>query len=113
MKRLVPNVGLNWKISPRRGRVLIPPPVHKNSTQAATTMRRNSFRGKAAFLFSALPAGIRNLPLDTPMASIKRIVDIYLKTVSDEPCLVGCYRSMDAASNSLVHQMVRRNELDL
>ena len=68
---------------------------HKNSTQAATTMRRNSFRGKAAFL-----------------ASIKRIVDTYLKTVTDEPCLIGCYRSTDAASNSLVHQMVRRNELD-
>ena len=112
MKRLVPNVGLNWKISPRRGRVIIPAPVHKNSTSAAATMRRNSFRGKAAFLFNALPSSIRNIPLDTPMTSIKRTVDNHLKTLTDEPILDGCNRSTDAASNSIVHQVVRHNVLD-
>ena len=112
MKRLVPNIGLNWKDAPRRGRVLVPPAVHRNSSCAANTMRRNSFRGKAAFLFNALPAHIRNIPLSTPMDSIKRAVDKYLKTVTDEPVLDGCFRSTDAASNSIVHQIVRRSELD-
>ena len=109
MKRLVPNVGLKWKEATRRGRVLIPPPVHKKSSCAAATMRRYSFRGKAAFLFNALPASIRNIPLDTPMDSIKRAVDKYLQTVTDEPVLDGCYRSTDAASNSLVHQIIRHS----
>ena len=112
MKRLVPNIGLNWKDAPRRGRVLVPPAVHRNSSCAANTMRRNSFRGKAAFLFNALPAHIRNIPLTTPMDSIKRAVDKYLKTVTDEPVLDGCFRATDAASNSIVHQIVRRSELD-
>ena len=112
LKNIVPNVGINSKYSPRRGRVLVPPPVHKNSTQAANTMRRNSFRAKAAFLFNCLPARIRNIPLDTSMASIKRTVDNFLKTVTDEPVLEGYARSTDAASNSLVHQMVRHIELD-
>jgi hypothetical protein len=93
---LVPNIGLNSKYHQRLGRVLIPPPVHKNSSAAAKTMRRNSFRGKAAFLFNALPDSIRNIPLNTPMDSIKRAVDKYLKTVTDEPVLDGCRRSTDS-----------------
>ena len=114
LKNLVPNVGLNSKYSQRRGRVLVPPAVHKNSTQAAATMRRNSFRGKAAFLFNCLPAHLRNIPLDTPMSSIKRAVDSFLKTITDEPVLEGYERSNDAASNSLIHQLqVRRIELNL
>ena len=72
----------------------------------------DSFRGKAAFLFNALPDGIRNIPFDTPMTSIKRSVDNYLKTVTDEPVLDGCNRSTDAASNSLTHQVVRHTVLD-
>ena len=60
IKQQVPNVGLKWKFFPRRGRELIPPPVRKNSSLSATTMRRNSFRGKAAYLFNSLPARLRN-----------------------------------------------------
>lgn len=112
LKHLVPNVGINCKINPRRGRGLVPPAVHKNSTQSAATLRRNSFRSKAAFLFNSLPDRIRNIPLDTPMNSIKHAVDNYLKTVPDEPVLDGYARSSDSASNSLLHQSVRRIELD-
>ena len=75
-------------------------------------MRRNSFRGKAAFLFNALPANIRNIPLDTPMASIKRVVDKYLQTVTDEPVLDGYTRSTDTAANSIANQAVRQTVLD-
>ena len=108
----VPNVGLKWKFFPRRGRELIPPPVRKNSRQSAVTMRRNSFRGKAAYLFNCLPASIRNINPDTPVPTIKRALDRILKDVSDEPVLNGCSRTNDAATNSLVHQMVRRHALD-
>lgn len=113
IKHQVPNIGLKWKFSPRRGRVLIPPPVRKNSSASAATMRRNSFRGKAAFLFNCLPERLRNTPLDTPMPIIKRALDKFLNAVADEPVLDGYTRSNDAASNSLIHQMVRHNELDL
>ena len=107
IKGMVPNIGLKPKWSARRGRVLVPPAPHKNSTQAAATMRRNSFRSKAAFLFNCLPADIRNIPLDTPMSVIKHRVDKLLQTVTDEPVLAGYTRSNDSASNSLIHQMVR------
>ena len=112
-KHDVPNVGLKWKFSPRRGRVLVPPPVQRNSTASANTLRRNSFRGRAAFLFNSLPASLRNISVDTPMSIIKRNLDKLLNSVTDEPVLQGYTRSNDAPSNSLIHQMVRHSELDL
>ena len=112
LKSLVPNIGIKPKWSQRRGRMLVPPPVHKNSTQAAATMRRNSFRAKAAFLFNALPDHIRNIPLNTSMNVIKRDLDKLLNTVTDEPVLAGYSRSNDSPTNSLVHQLVRCRALD-
>ena len=109
----MPNVGLKWKIFPRRGRELIPPPVRKNSKLSAVTMRRNSFRGNAAYIFNSLPVNIRNIDLNTSMETIKRTLDRYLSTVTDEPVLNGCTRSNDAATNGIHHQMVRRRSLDL
>ena len=112
LKHQVPNVGLKWKFFPRRGRELIPPPVRRNSRQSAVTMRRNSFRGSAAYTFNCLPMCLRNIDLNTPMPTIKRTLDRFLKTVTDEPVLNGCTRSTDAASNSIHHQVVRRFSLD-
>ena len=112
LKSLVPNIGIKPKWSQRRGRMLVPPAVHKNSTQAAATMRRNSFRAKAAFLFNALPDHIRNISLNTSMDKIKRDLDKLLQTVTDEPMLAGYTRSNDSPSNSLVHQLVRCRALD-
>ena len=112
LKHQVPNVGLKWKFFPRRGRELVPPPVRKNSRLSAVTMRRNSFRGNAPYLFNCLPVNLRNIDLDTPMPTIKRTLDRYLNTVTDEPVLNGCRRSNDAASNSIYHQVVRRFSLD-
>ena len=113
LKHQVPNVGLKWKIFPRRGRELIPPSVRKNSKQSAVTMRRNSFRGNAAYVFNSIPVNLRNIDLDTSMETIKRTLDRYLSTVTDEPLLNGCTRSNDAATNSINHQRVRRFSLDL
>ena len=108
----VPNVGLKWKFFPRRGREIVPPPVQKNSRKSAMTMRRNSFRGKAAYLFNCLPESLRNTSSDTPMPTIKRALDKFLSRVTDEPVLSGYCRSNDAASNSIVHQVVRCCALD-
>ena len=47
------------------------------------------------------------------MSSLKRTLDKFLNTVTDEPVLHGYTRSSDAASNSLRHQLVRPIELDL
>ena len=99
----VPNVGLKWKFFPQRGREIIPPPVRTNSKLSAMTMRRNSFRGKAAYLFNCLPASLRNISSDLSMPTIKRALDKLLSNVTDEPVLNGYTRSNDAASNSIVH----------
>ena len=112
IKHQVPNVGLKWKFFPRRGRELIPPSVAKNSLLSAVTIRRNSFRGKAAYLFNCLPASLRNINIDTPMPTIKRAADKILKNVADEPMLIGYGRSNSSVSNKLTHQMVRHSELD-
>ena len=102
MKKLVPNIGLNFKWSDRRGRTLVPPPVAKNSSEHSKTLRNNSYRSRASRLFNSLPAQLRNVPVDTPMLRIKSMLDRYLKTVRDEPQLPGYTTTV--TSNSVIHQ---------
>ena len=102
LKRAVPNIGLKFKWSDRRGRTLVPPPVAKNSSEHSKTLRNNSYRSRASRLFNALPAEIRNVPVDITMTRIKSMLDRYLNTIRDEPQLPGY--TLTAASNSVVHQ---------
>ena len=87
LKSQVPNVGINFKWSQRRGRTIVPPPVHKNSTSHAATLRRYSFRSRAAFLFNHLPSELRNIHEQTSMDLIKRKIDYYLSKVVDDPVI--------------------------
>ena len=102
LKKIVPNIGLQFKWSPRRGRNLVPPPVRKNSSEHAKTLRNSSFRSRVSRLFNSLPGAIRDVPAATPMIRIKSMLDRYLKTIQDEPLLPG-YRT-DAVSNSVLNQ---------
>ena len=79
LKKLVPNVGLQFKWSDRRGRTLVPPPVHKCSSEHSKTVRNNSFRSRASRVFNSLPAQLRNVAVDTTMDKIKSMLDKYLK----------------------------------
>ena len=102
LKRIVPNIGLNFKWSDRRGRTLVPPPVARNSSEHSKTLRNHSYRSRASQLFNSLPPDIRNVPEEIPMLRIKSILDRYLKTIRDEPQLPGYPKT--AASNSVVYQ---------
>lgn len=102
MKKIVPNIGLQFKWSNRRGRTLVPPPVAKNSSEHSKTLRNSSYRSRASRLFNSLHRDIRSLPVDTPMARIKSMLDRHLQTIRDEPQLPG-YNTV-AASNSVIHQ---------
>ena len=101
-KKIVPNIGLQFKWSDRRGRTLVPPPVVKNSSEHSKTLRNHSYRARASRLFNSLPAEIRNVPADTPMIRIKSMLDRYLSTIRDEPQLPGY--PITATSNSVIHQ---------
>lgn len=106
LSRSVPNIGLQFKWSNRRGRTLVPPPVTKNSSEHAKTLRNHAYRARVSRLFNSLPQYLRNLSPDTPLVKVKSTLDRYLATIRDEPTLPGY--STAAASNSMIHQ--RRTE---
>ena len=89
LKKLVPNIGLQFKWSDRRGRQLVPPPVAKNSSAHSKTLRNHSYRSRASRIFNSLPAEIRNAPVETNMLRIKTMLDKHLKHIRDEPQLPG------------------------
>ena len=113
LKQMVPNIGLQFKWSTRRGRTLIPPPVCKNSTTSAKSMRYNSFRSRVTKIFNSLPMKLRNTDIQCSMDNIKKMLDSYLKELSDEPLQSG-YRS-HLVSNSIYEHgqnWVRRYSLN-
>ena len=102
LKSEVPNIGLNFKWSNRRGRTLVPPPVRKNSSEHAKTLRNHSYRSRVSQLFNSLPREIRNVSADLSLPRIKSLLDSYLANIRDEPLLPG-YNTA-AMSNSVLHQ---------
>jgi len=106
LQRSVPNIGLQFKWSNRRGRTIVPPPVKKNCSEHGKTVRNNAYRSRISRLFNSLPEEIRNTPAGTSLSRIKSQLDSYLATLRDEPQLPG-YNTA-AASNSVFHQ--RRTE---
>ena len=103
---MVPNIGLQFKWSGRRGRTIAPPAVMKNSSEHAKTLRNHGYRSRVSGMFNSLPGELRNIPTDMPMIKIKHRLDNFLKTLRDEPLVPG-YRT-DVQSNSVRHQ--RRTE---
>ena len=75
LKRTVPNVCLQFKWSSRRGRSLVPPPVTKNSSDHAKTVRNSSYRSRVTRLFNSLPTVLRNIT-DTNMDKNPKIKSI-------------------------------------
>ena len=101
MKGDVPNICLQFKWSSRRGRMLVPPPVSRNSTCAAKTIRHNSYRSRVSRLFNSLPQALRNTDTQCSMERIKHLLDNHLGTVPDEPQQLGYPSALP--SNSLYH----------
>jgi hypothetical protein len=101
----VPNSGISYKWSPRRGRVLITPPVPTSRLSRAATLLHHSFTRRAPRLFNSLPKSLRNMPDDTPMCSIKKRIDKLLKQIPDEPRIPGYYPTNNSASNRVEDQI--------
>ena len=101
----VPNPGISYKYSLRRGKVLITPPVRSSKSCHATTLMHNSFMNRASRIFNSLPKEIRNLEEETSLDYIKHKIDKFLQSITDEPRLPGYLPSVSAASNKLEDQV--------
>lgn len=101
----IPNPGISYKYSPRRGKVLITPSVRSSRASHANTLIHNSFTRRAPRIFNSIPAEIRNLPNDTPSDVIKNKIDKFLGLITDEPRLPGYLPTNNAASNRLEDQI--------
>ena len=102
---LVPNPGISWHISERRGRLVDVPSVTHNSF--VSSIEYNSFFCTSARLFNCLPKDIRNL--NCSMDSIKYNLDKLLHNVPDEPRLLGYTQFAQTRSNSIYDQIVLSN----
>ena len=102
----VPNPGLSYKWSSRRGKVLSVPPVLSSKPSRASTLLHHSFTRRAPRLFNCLPQSLRNLPDNIPKESLKRRVDDFLKNITDEPRIPGYYPTTSSCSNRLEDQIL-------
>lgn len=101
----VPNPGISFKWSPRRGKVLTYPTVTSQSSKAATLLH-HSFTRRAPRLFNALPQCLRNLPADTSADTLKSKLDKFLQTIPDEPRISGHFPTNSASSNRVEDQIL-------
>jgi len=76
---LVPNPGVEWGISDRRGRYVCLPPLLSSSS--AKALKDNSFFGLCPRLFNCLPKELRDLGAN--MNTVKYNLDNFLRTVPD------------------------------
>ena len=103
--RRVPNPGLSYKWTLRRGKVLLTPPVPSSKASRAATLLHHSFTRRAPRLFNAIPQSLRNLPDNTPINIIKNKIDVFLKEITDEPRIPGYCATISSASNRLEDQI--------
>ena len=101
----VPNPGISFKWSPRRGKVLSYPSVRCQPSKAATLLY-HSFTRRAPRLFNALPQYLRNIPANTAADTIKAQVDKFLQKVPDEPRISGHFPTNSACSNRVEDQIL-------
>ena len=101
----VPNPGISFKWSLRRGKVLTYPSVTSKASKAATLLH-HSFTRRAPRLFNSLPQSLRNIPANTTADTIKARLDTFLQTVTDEPRISGHFPSNSAGSNRVEDQIL-------
>ena len=100
---IVPNPGLSYKFSARRGKVLTSPAVNASNTHAATLIH-HSFIRRAPRIFNSLPKDLRDT--SGSMITIKKNLDKFLHHIPDEPKIPGCFPTNSALSNRLEDQLL-------
>ena len=103
---IVPNPGISWHHSPRRG-LLVDVPFIQNNNGFGGNLKHKSFFCTAARLFNCLPQNLRNMSCG--INSIKLNLDKFLKNIPDEPRLIGYTQYSCAMSNSICHQIMLLN----
>ena len=107
---LIEGYSVNWQLSERRGRYVIPNPIPKNAPSTVRKAGECSLGVHGAHLFNILPKSLRNEnSADFPL--FKNHLDIFLAMIPDQPTTTGLARS--AASNSLLDQVLLVKNLDL
>ena len=105
LEELVPNFSANKvkvKISERRGRLCVIPPVTKHQCPGVVrNAREASFPIRGPRLFNSLPKNIRNISC-VSVDTFKRRLDKFLTTVPDKPTVDGYCGMRETASNSLI-----------
>ena len=93
-----PLVRTQSEITSRRGRTIRTPTIKRSRY---STLRYYSLPFHGARLFNKLPAFLRNLT-NISKDTFKYHLDLFLKTVPDEPLMLGYTQFRQAQSNSLV-----------
>ena len=92
---------IQWKQSPRRGRLVEVAQHHREAPTAVQKAREASLSVQGAKLFNLLPRHLRDMNTGTT-DHFKAELDSWLENVPDQPTIPGRQRS--AATNSLVDQ---------
>ena len=100
---LVPNLGFVVKRNERTGPKIEVPMVTKGSGIVTPKMKERTLKIQGPKLFNALPKEIRCMAERVSIETFKRELDIFIKTIPDEPTVYGMSRG--ANSNSLVDQI--------
>ena len=101
LEKLVPNFGIKNGYNKRLGRYCIIPHVRQSASCRIQTIRFGSMGVNAPRLFNCLPPHIRNLS-GCSVESFKRVLDVHLKSIPDEPRVPGLIRYCARSTNSLV-----------
>ena len=104
INNMVPNPGISYKFSARRGRILTSPSIISTNTHESTLIHQ-SFLRRAPRIFNALPKELRNSSAIT-LSTLKKNLDKFLNLIPDEPKIPGCYPTTNAVSNRLEHQIL-------
>ena len=77
-----PNPGLTVRMSPTKGRLLIPPKISRNCTR--NTLMMSSYFKRGPDLWNSMPPYLRSITRVTPL-TFKTFLDEWLVTIPDQP----------------------------
>ena len=102
---MIPNFGIIWDHTVRRGRMITISKVNSKIPKSALTLRDQSLSVHGGKLYNLLPREIRDFY--GPKDGFKVLLDSFLKDIPDQPLCTGLYpapisSSTNRNSNSLI-----------
>ena len=108
LNNLVPNPGISFKESKRRGILAVVPVVPAGLPCFIRNFKYKNFNFIGPKLFNILPTELRqhSISENNVVLSFKNKLDIFLSSIPDQPTIYGLQRA--AGSNSLIDQLQYR-----